>query len=96
MPYKDDQHLNFCWKTAYKKVILDAVTDNNDGDLYGQYPGSTMKIHAGCGKIPVQATPEPEPAPDESAPSGPIMQEDEMSLRTMGSLAVLFSIVIAL
>ena len=52
MPYEDDSHLNFCWKTAYKKVILDAVAGNNNEDLYGQYPDSTMTIHAGCGVRP--------------------------------------------
>ena len=52
MPYLDDSHLNFCWKTAYKKVILDAVLENNNEDLYGSYPSSTMTIHAGCGVRP--------------------------------------------
>ena len=52
MPYLDNQHLNFCWKTPYKKVIMDAVAENGQGDVYGNYPDSTMTIHAGCGLIP--------------------------------------------
>ena len=82
MPYIDDSHLNFCWKTAYKKVILDAVLENNNEDLYGSYPQSTMTIHAGCGVRPGLEQEEEETTPSTSPPSAPgPAGEDEQAIR---------------
>ena len=89
MPYLNDQHLNFCWKTPYKKVILDAVAENSNEDLYGSYPESTMTIHAGCGWVPVLE--EETPIDDGGTPTGPY--EDESAVFYSG-LFTLWSLVL--